>query len=362
VRILIVKLSAIGDVVHALPALELVRAALPDATLGWAVEAEAAPLLRGHPALDALHVIDRRALGRGRGRSEALRTALASLAALRAARWDAAIDLQGLARSALVARLAAPRVLGPASARELAPLAYTDRLDVPAPGEAHAVERYLGAVRAALEQLGVVAPERAPRPRLAIDDDDRARADRALAERSIDGELVVLLPGAGKPANRPPTALLARAADEVLAARPRARAIVLGGPSDRDRADRVLARMSSRARAASLAGALDLRASAALLARAAVAIGGDTGPLHLARLSGTPVVALFFAAEPARTGPAGVPSSAPFALVRGDAPCAPCLARTCRREDRRRICLRPITPDAVARAALGLIARAAPVA
>src|SRR2546423_52210 len=86
---------------------------------------------------------------------------------------------------------------------------------------------------------------------------------------------------------------------------------------------------SPPAGAHALAGRLTLDASAAVLERAAVVVGGDTGPLHVARALGRPVVAVFFAADPARTRPAGFASEAPFELVRGAAGCAPCLARRC---------------------------------
>ena len=103
-RVVIVRLSAMGDVVHALPALELLRAGLPDAELTWVVEAWAAPLLQGHPALDSVVVLDRAALRRPGARREALSAGLSALGALRGRRPAAALDLQGLLRSALVTR------------------------------------------------------------------------------------------------------------------------------------------------------------------------------------------------------------------------------------------------------------------
>jgi len=354
VRLLLVRLSALGDVVHTLPALELLRAAAPAAEIGWVVEAEAAPLLEGHPALDALWVLDRRALGRARGRVAALRRGARALRGLRAAGWDAALDLQGLLRSALVARAAgARRVLGPAWAREGARLLYGERLAVPAPGEAHAVDRAAAAVRLALARLGAAPPPPGPPP--------AARLPAGLAAAPPDGGAprLVLLPGAGKPANRPPPALLAEVADRCAAARPDLEVWLVGGPGDRAAAAEVAAR-TRRARPRSAAGERDLAGSAALLAGAAAVVGGDTGPLHLARALGRPVVGLFHAADPARTGPGGLPGPAPARALRGDAPCAPCLARRCRRPDRVRVCLDALPAERVAAAVLDVLeARAA---
>lgn len=95
-----------------------------------------------------------------------------------------------------------------------------------------------------------------------------------------------------------------------------------------------------------------LTESARVLRGAAAVVGGDTGPLHLARALGRPVVALFAAADPKRTAPGGLPGEAPAVTLTGAAPCAPCLARRCQRADRHRICFDPFDPEAVARAAL----------
>ncbi|MCO5166944.1 MAG: glycosyltransferase family 9 protein [Planctomycetes bacterium] len=333
-RLLLVRLSAIGDVLHALPALEVLRRAAPAAELTWVVEPTAAPLLEGHPALDRLVVLDRPGVQAGPRRLGALRQAAGALAALRGLRADAALDLQGLLRSALVARAAgAARVLGPVWAREGAAHLYTDRLGLPRPGEAHVVERHARAARAALAALG-----------LGADDGPVPRARLGLTLPSRVERRVVLLPGAGKPANRPPPGLLARVADRLAG---RAEVVLVGGPRDAPRARAIVERCAT-ARPVDLTARHGLAATAAVLAGAAVVVGGDTGPLHLARVLGRPVVGLFHAADPARTGPAGLPGDAPVHVLRGQADCAPCCAARCRRPDRRRVCLRPITADAVA--------------
>ncbi len=346
-KLLVVRLSALGDVVHALPALELLRGALPEARLAWAVESLASPLLVGHPALDEAIVLPRREAFPGR-LAVAPRGVLAlgrALGRLRATRWDVALDLQGLLRSALVARASgAARVLGPAWAPEGAALLYREPLAAPRPGEAHASARAEALVRGALAALGARPPVGPlPPPRLPA----------ALAAPAGPPSLI-LLPGAGKPANRPLPETLAAVADRCAQVRPELEVLLVGGPSDRPLAAEV-ARRCRVARPQDRCGALDLAGSARLLAGARLVVGGDTGPLHLARALGRPVLALFGPADPARTGPSGVPGPAAAVVLQGEAACAPCFARRCRRPDRRRVCLEALAPGAVAAAAEALL-------
>ncbi|MCA8925790.1 MAG: glycosyltransferase family 9 protein, partial [Planctomycetes bacterium] len=165
------------------------------------------------------------------------------------------------------------------------------------------------------------------------------------------GPEVALLVGAGKPANRLPAALLAECADALNAAgRP---CVVLGGPGDRFRARDVLARC--RVSAPRIACGQSIRASAEALQRVAAVVGPDTGPLHLARMLGRPVVAVFHAADPARTGPLGYPGPA-ARVLQGSTLCAPCCASHCKLPGKPRTCLDRFSGAELARAALELIA------
>lgn len=315
-----------GDVVHSLSALERARALWPEAELWWVVERLAAPLLEGHPALDGVVVLERKEATRS---AQALRRGLAGIRRLRGLRFDLALDLQGLLRSALVARASgARRVWGPSWAREGGRLLYHEGLQVPRPGEAHAVERYLRLVEAAQARLGGAAPlERGDLlPRLP----EGLRAPRSERPR------LVLLPGAGKPANRLPPALLAELADACRASCEDLEVWALGGPDDAERA-RALRAAAASPIETRCSG--DLAGAARLLASAWAVVGGDTGPLHLARALGVPTLGLFNAADPARTGPGGIPGAAWVSALPGQAACAPCLAKRCLRSDQRRVCL-----------------------
>lgn len=336
-RILLVRLSAMGDVVHSLSALERARALWPEAELWWAVERLAAPLLEGHPALDGTVVLERKEATRSVG---ALRRTLGSVRQLRRLRFDAALDLQGLLRSALVARASgALRVLGPAWAREGARLLYSERLSAPRPGEAHAVERYLCLVEGAYGRLEESPPAEvdvSPEPRLP----EALRGPRSTRPR------LILLPGAGKPANRIPPELLAAVAEACSSSLADLETWVLGGPEDAERARELRARARTPLHVRCSG---DLVGSARLLSSAWAVLGGDTGPLHLARALGVPTLGLFPAADPARTGPGGIPGSGWSAALTGEAPCAPCLAKRCQRPGGVRICLGRFDAEELAR-------------
>ncbi len=350
-RLLLIRLSALGDVVHALPALEVLRQALPRAHLTWAVESLAAPLLVGHPALDEVVVVPRKEAFPGglRLSPAALPPLGRGLRTLRRGGFDLALDLQGLLRSALVARAAgARRVLGPTWAPEGAALLYHERVPAPRPGEAHAVARAVALAQALARAAGAAGTEGlAPPP--------APRLPPALRAPPRPTRTVVLLPGAGKPANRPLPETLAAVADRLAEQEPTLEVVLVGGSADRAAAAAVADRCR-RARPRDRCGALDLVHSARLLAGASLVVGGDTGPLHLARALGRPVLALFGAADPARTGPGGLGGTAPLRLLQGAADCAPCLARRCHRGDARRICLEDLHPEQVAEAAAALLA------
>src|SRR5829696_1755850 len=142
-RILILKPSAIGDVVHALPVLNLLRKTYPTAHIAWLVTPACAGLLDGHPQLNEVLRFDRKGYGQGYKSVAALKGLFAFVRSLREQKFDLVLDLQGLFRSGYLAwQTRAPHRVGFRSAREGAPLFYTHRVDV-GTAEQHAIERYL---------------------------------------------------------------------------------------------------------------------------------------------------------------------------------------------------------------------------
>ena len=292
-RFLIVRLGALGDVVHAIPVAAALRRAHPDARIDWLVSA------KHQEILDLVPVIDRRLVINDRGGASGGTTLLAAIGELRRSRYDVAIDLQGLIKSAVLARASgAPRVIGFSSryARERAArLFYTEASD---PGRGglfdpretrHVVDINLGL----LSVLGITAPAR----EFPIEDVDSAAA-RSVREQT-GGRYALLNPGAAWPNKRWPPARLAAIATE-LRARHGVMSVVLWGPGEEALAAEVVAGAGGAAIVSPKTSIADL---VALARHAALMVSGDTGPTHIAAAVGTPLVGIYGPTRPARNGP-----------------------------------------------------------
>jgi heptosyltransferase-1 len=329
-RFLIIRLGALGDIVHAIPVAAALRRGFPLARIDWLVSG------KHREALDLVPVIDRRLAINDRGDAAGGLSLISAIRELRRTRYDVAIDLQGLVKSALLARLSgAPRVIGFSAryAREsLARVFYHEAYD---PGRGglydpretrHVVDINLGL----LERLGV----RAGRPEFPIDAVDSAVA-RRVADRT-DGRYALLNPGAAWPNKRwPPQRLGAVAA--ALRTRHGLASVVLWGPGEE-----ALAREAADASggAAFVADRTTIADLVALARGAAVMVSGDTGPTHLATAVGTPLVGIYGPTRPARNGP----MAADDVSVSRDEICQCHHLRRCKLE---RMCLLDIAVDEV---------------
>ena len=280
-RFLIVRLGSLGDVVHGIPAMAALRAHYPQAQIDWITDPRYVDLLRLVRGLDRPMPVDTRRLAE----------VVSMLRTLRAARYDAAIDLQGLMKSAVLARGAgARRTIGfpRAHLREpAAGLLYTER---PEPGAAeHVIFKNLALMRTlGVRSTAVAFPLEIPASAAA--EDVRARTG---------GSYALLNPGAAWPNKRwPPERFgaVASAIQERLAIP----SIVLWGPGEEAQASAVVA--ASRG-AASLAPATTIADLFAVAKGARLMLSGDTGPLHIAAAVGTPIVSLFGPTRPERNGP-----------------------------------------------------------
>ena len=357
-RVLIIKLSSIGDVVQTLPALRLLREGLERrgrggerAEIDWLVEGPSSTILRSNPLIDNVVVARRR--GWTRHGRESMRTArwLASR------RYDLVIDFQGLLKSALWAIAArGRRVLGFANARELSHLALTEKAP-PYDPERHAVLRYMDLARIA---LGEDAPGPAPGTMdvdypLYLGEEAMDRAREALLRAGASaGEAQ----GRTGESERPFFVLAPfsrwkkklwdyekfSALGRAIVERHGLSAAVVGGPSQRETAERICRGMGGGG--FNLAGALDLQGLAALMRLARFSVTLDSGPMHISVAAGTPVVALFGPTAPWRTGPFG----RGHVVVRRDLPCSPCFRKRCADP----VCMSGITVQEVLRAVEGL--------
>lgn len=315
-RILLVKLSSFGDVLHALPTLEALRAAYPKGHITWLVEAAYAPLLAGHPALDEVWEAPRLRPGEViQGANPRLLAAL--LRRLRARPFDLVLDLQGLLKSAVWAALArSPRKVGYDRTRELSYLALTERVPSYDP-EAHAVWRYLNLAR----HLGApdCTPPARPRFRLGLD----AGVDLScLLPDAGRRPLAVLHPGARWASKLWPAASWAGLA-RWLSREKGFQVAVTGSAADRALAAPIGAGLEGAV--INLAGRTSLAELAGVLKAARLMVTTDTGAMHLAAALGTPVAALFGPTAPWRTGPFG----AGHHIVRLGLDCSPCFKRRC---------------------------------
>ncbi len=276
-RILIVRLSAIGDVIHGVPVLCALREALPDAFLGWVVEGRAGDLLEDHPALDALVRVPRGWLKSPR-EIWRLRRRLHEL------RFDTAIDLQCLTKSAIAAWLSGARRRigkGGSDGRELSRWFHNELV---ACGGSHVIEHYLDL----LGPLGITSP--AVRFDLTERADDARMADEFLRASGLTtGRFAIVNPGAGWPSKIWPAERYGELARRLAKAHGVASVAAWGVPSELPLAERIVATSGGHARLASPTSMTEL---AALCRRAAIFVGSDTGPMHLAVAVGVPTISL----------------------------------------------------------------------
>lgn len=325
-KVLIIKLSSIGDVIHTLPALGALREGLgKKARIDWLVEEAASSVLAGHPLIDNVIVVKR---GWARHFMENLRRARM----IAAERYDIVIDFQGLLKSGSWAALSrGSRRIGFSNAREMSPLFYNEKLP-PFDIERHAVDRYLDLARYAGGRPGEAVFT------LKAAGNAKKRAIAKLRDAGItdkDGFFAVI------PRARWATKLWAD--ERFVEAAKRISAdtglvpLLIGGTSDVKSLDEMRAAIGGRA--VSLAGRTDLLELAEVLRLSRCVVTVDSGPMHLAAAVGARVVALFGPTAANRTGPYGPGHR----VVRKVLACSPCFRRRC--PDVR--CMMEITVDDV---------------
>lgn len=337
-KALIVKLSALGDVVQSLPVAMAIRRQMPEAQIDWLVERPSAGLLQGHPALNRVLVSPRHQM------AEASGLPLSPLSRfgreLRAVRYDAVVDLQGLMKSAICVALSrADRKIGWRRGKEpLAAWAYKERL-APFDPDRPALERYLDM----LEPLGLERPAQVefgltPQPA-------ELAAARALLPWDDDGRLLVVLhPMAKWDSKLWPLVHWVELAR--LLGGQGARLVVSGTAEDAKIARLIEHRAGLGPDLLDLSGRTGLKELAALLSLADAVVCTDTGVMHLAAAVEAKVVALFGPTAPWRTGPFG----RDHIILRAGLDCSPCFERFC--PELR--CMEQISPAQAAQAALRL--------
>ncbi len=335
-RILVIKPSSVGDIVHALPVLHGLRVRWPSARIGWLVASHFAELLEGHPELDEVIPFDRRRFGR-LGRSIPVSVEFAEFVqSLRARSFDLVIDLQGLFRSGFLAMATGAGVrIGFPEAREFGWLFYTHRVEVPT-SDMHAADRNY-------QVGGMLGFGHVPMEfRLRIGEAPRGEAAQFLAE-------------AGLPPGQPYAALIPAARWETKLWAPD-RFAAVADALQKDWALRVVLVTSAAHKpiaeaiadltataTINLAGATTLKQMLALLEAASIVVTNDSGPMHMAAALGRPLVAIYGPTNPTRTGP----YNRPRAVVRAELPCSPCYIRKLSQCPHKQECMNRVTVDDV---------------
>jgi heptosyltransferase-1 len=321
-KILIVKPSSLGDVVHSLPLLNAVRTCFPKAEIHWVIARGLEGLLDGNPMVDRLIVINKDVWKKISRAADTVREVKGLFREIRKERYDLVIDLQGLLRSGLITMASgAPVRIGFAEAREGSRFFYTSR--VKGGRDLHAVDRYLKIAAA----VGCEA-DRAVFPFPPLNDRDSwVRAFK----RDLD-EYIVIVPGARWETKVWPAEKFGKVASMFPL-----RSVIVGSSSDTGIAEKVVA--SSRGRAVSVAGKTTLTELIEIMKGARLAISNDSGPMHIAAAFGVPVVAIFGPTSPERTGPYG----SSHAIIRSGAACAPCFRKKCTGMK----CMKDVTPEEV---------------
>ena len=341
-RLLVVRLGAMGDILHALPAVTALRRMHSSWVIGWVVEPRwrgllAAPAAteRGQamPIVDRLHFAPTRDWRAKPVSMSTLRGIQSLRHELRSACYDAVIDLQGSIRSAVVGRMAGHRrIIGEAAPREgIARLLFTER--VPTHG-AHVIEQdFELAQQIAGDELEHIRPELPVYPAAEAWCDDLLRSS---GERPV----ALINPGAGWGAKRWPVERYAEVARGLMSRG--LRVLVNAGPGEEPMADVIVKEASG----AAIPLAMSLDQLIAVSRRVAICIAGDTGPLHLACALGRPVVGIYGPTDPSRNGPYGTN----FRVLR-----SPESRRDHTRRPEPEAGLLTITPDQVLKAASELL-------
>jgi lipopolysaccharide heptosyltransferase II len=344
-----VRLRLIGDVVFTTPAIHALRRAYPAARLTYVVEEAAAPIVRHNPHLDSV-IVAPRAKGLRRIRADA---ALAR--ELRAERFDLAIDMHGGPRSAWLSYLSGARVR---VGYRITGRSWMYTRTVARPRDLrprHSVLNQWDLLEAIPGWSGASPNPEVDPVEIAVDPAADARvAARLNAAGLLDAHTLILVHvSAGNPFRRWPESAFVDTVVALARQEERRRIVLSSGPSDREAAARIAdaarARLGSSAARILDLGELDLAELRALIGRSGLFIGGDTGPLHIAAATATPVVGIYGPTLSARSAPWRSGRARTISVELDGLPCRPCDQRVCAPGDYR--CLTTLSPSAVVAAA-----------
>ncbi len=299
-KILIIKPSALGDIVHTLPFLAAVHKRFPAAEIHWVVARGLHHFLEGHPMITRLWIMDKDQWKKPGRLHRSIPEMIHFSRTLAAEQFDVSVDLSGLLRSGLITWAAgAKKRVGFSDSDEGSPFFYTHKIR--GGSNIHAIDRYLKLARLLGCDISHVSHPMPPVP------------DDVPAFSSLPEEFCVLAPSAGKEANRWP----AERFGQLAAALP-IPSVVISSRADAPLAEKVVT--AGGGKAISMAGRTGLKELVTLISRAKFFVSNDTGPMHIAAAMNVPVFAVFGPANPVRTGPYG----SRHTVFRKELSCSPC--------------------------------------
>jgi lipopolysaccharide heptosyltransferase I len=305
-KILIVKPSSLGDVVHSLPFLNAIRETFPSSEIHWVIAKGLEDLLTGHPMIDKIWIINKDMWKKLSYIRDSVHELRIFMKGIKEEKYDIVIDLQGLLRSGIITlSTGSPLRVGFQEAREGSRFFYTHKIK--GGKDVHAVDRYLkiaAFLGCAIDDICFPMP---------LSFESSVQAGLSLPE-----DYAVIAPGARWGTKRWPPEKFGR-----LASLLPLNTVVVGSKGDIDYAKKVLD--LSKGKAVSLAGKTTLKALIEVIKGARFFVSNDSGPMHIAAALGIPVFAIFGPTDPERTGPYGKGHT----VIRQDISCAPCFKRTC---------------------------------
>jgi heptosyltransferase-1 len=306
-KILVVKPSSLGDIVHSLPFLNAINACFPNASIHWVIAKGLEGILEGHPMIHKLWVINKddwKRIGNLKATVSELQGLFRNL---KKERYDIAFDLQGLLRSGVITSATdAPVRIGFREAREGSRFFYTHKIE--GGKNIHAVDRYLKMAQfVGCDVSSIVFPLQSG-----------TRKSSSVHTSLCSGEYAVIVPGARWKTKKWPAEKFGKLASNLPL-----RTIVVGGKNEKDIAGKIVS--LSDGRATSLAGRTDLVELIEVMKHARFVVSNDSGPMHIAAALGVPVFAIFGPTDPEKTGPYGKGHT----VIRENIPCAPCFRRAC---------------------------------
>jgi heptosyltransferase-1 len=319
-KVLIVKPSSLGDIVHSLPFLNAIKTSFPEAVIHWVIARGFEGLLEGHPMIEKLWVIDKDTWKKISNVKETIGELHALFQNLKREKYDLVVDLQGLLRSGMITRATrSPIRIGFKEAREGSRFFYTHKVE--GGKDIHAVDRYLKIAAF----LGCeISDVRFPFPEF--------DSSSFILPPSTFQDYIVLVPGARWDSKRWPPENFGR-----LAALLPLNSLIVGSKGDKDISDKIVSQ--SKSKSVSLAGKTTLKELVQIVRGAKFVVTNDSGPMHIAAALGIPIFAIFGPTDAARTGPYGRGHT----VIREEVSCAPCFKKKC--DDMR--CIRNLSVEKV---------------